>query len=143
MIGILIAHLVGDYVLQNNWMAQRKTSNGYIAALHATLYTGAYAVLLVITYHGLWWGVPLTLYLILATHLYIDRFRPIVWSLIWLLNQLAPRAYRYPWAEAKRNGGYSDKTPAVLSTWLSIIVDNTIHLTINTLAIYLLLGGIS
>ena len=34
----IVAHLVGDYILQNHWIAVNKTSNSWIALLHALLY---------------------------------------------------------------------------------------------------------
>ena len=38
LIGILF-HFVGDYLTQNNWLAQNKTKKIYIAFLHALIYS--------------------------------------------------------------------------------------------------------
>jgi hypothetical protein len=35
----LILHLIGDYVTQSDWMAQRKTKSTWAAFVHATVYS--------------------------------------------------------------------------------------------------------
>ncbi|WP_066038670.1 DUF3307 domain-containing protein [Herbiconiux solani] len=125
-IGIVLAHLLGDYVFQNNWMANTKTSRWLPAVIHGSVYTAMYAVILQPS--------VVALLVIGSTHVVIDRFR-LVKQLIWVLNQVAPKSFRYSWAEAKANGGYAASTPVWLSTWLMIIVDNTVHLVINTASI--------
>lgn len=122
---IVLAHLVGDYILQNDWMANEKTKRWKPAVLHGILYTLPYAL---ITQS---WAALL---IIAGTHVIIDRFR-LAKYLIWAINQTCPKAYRYPWSEAKDNAGYSASKPVWMSTWLLFIIDNTIHLLINTAAI--------
>jgi hypothetical protein len=138
MIGfsIFISHLLGDYVLQNNWMANEKTKRWWPALVHGFVYSLPYAVLLLIIHQPTWGSLVLPWSIIFLTHVVIDHFR-VVKYWIWGVNQLAPRAARYPWAEGKANGGYSAETPVWLATWLMIFVDNTTHLIINALAIYL------
>ena len=135
---IILAHLVGDYIIQNNWMAQKKTSAWWPAIVHGVVYSIPYAfVLWLLTGSVLeYWPALLV---IGGTHVVIDRFR-LVKQMIWALNQVAPRASRYSWAEAKQNGGYSAGMPVWMSTWLMIIVDNSCHLVINTVAIVLATG---
>lgn len=122
---ILLAHLVGDYILQNDWMAQEKTKRWWPAIVHGTLYTLPYTLIT---------QSPWALLIIGGTHIVIDRFR-LVKQLIWAVNQLTPKSYRYSWAEAKNAFGYKSDKPAWMAVWLMIIVDNTTHLIINTIAI--------
>lgn len=115
----LLAHLVGDYVLQSHRMALRKTSESKWALIHALFY-GLPFLLLV---SGPWqWLV------IVLTHAVIDRFK------------LADRWCRFYgvghpglWWSAK-NGEFS-APPPFLGVWLTIIVDNTAHLAINHFAL--------
>lgn len=133
-LGILIAHLFGDYIFQNDWMAQNKTSNLGIAWLHGLTYTLIYIVMFAII--GMSFSLTrglIVVFIIGGTHIVIDRWR-LVKQIIWLIN-----GFSYPWAEAKANNGYSKNTPVWMSTWLMIIVDNSVHLLINTVSIYLLL----
>lgn len=140
-LGILLAHLVGDYILQNNSMAQRKTSSWGWAFVHGVWYTFAYLVLNMILiangYPGFhWWA----LVIIGGTHIVIDRLR-LVKYLIWAVNNVpfvTPPEDRYSLAEARANGGYAKGMPPYMSTWLMIVVDNTVHLVINVLAIWML-----
>lgn len=37
--GAIVGHLVGDYLLQNDWMAEGKKRSSWICALHAYLWT--------------------------------------------------------------------------------------------------------
>lgn len=131
MIGlyILLAHLVGDYVLQTDWMAQEKTKRWTPAILHGIVYTLPY---LFITQS---WAALLV---IAGTHIIIDRFR-LAKHIGWFKNQFAPKSHRPEWAGGKYNG-YSQATPVWMSTWLMIITDNTMHLIINILAV-IFLGG--
>lgn len=140
-LGIILAHLVGDYIFQNNSMAQRKTSSWAWAFVHGIWYTFAYLILnLILVANGYvgfsWWA----LLIIGGTHVVIDRLR-LVKYLIWGINNIpfvTPAEDRYSLAEAKQNGGYNPSMPSFMSTWLMIIVDNTTHLLINVLAIWLL-----
>ena len=130
----LLAHLVGDYVLQSDWMAQSKTKEsvqGWSAAVwHAAVYT---AVFLTLT------RSPAALLVICTSHLVIDHFR-LARYVCWAKNFLAPRSYWHPWSECAGTGYHKD-SPPWMSVWLMIIADNTMHLLINGLAIHYLGGG--
>jgi hypothetical protein len=121
---IVLAHLVGDYVIQSHWMATEKTKHWLPAIVHGVTYTLPYALIT---------QSPLALVVIGGTHIIIDRFR-LARHIAWLKNQLGPKRSRPRWADAKATG-YPSETPAWLSVWLMIITDNTIHLLINTAAI--------
>lgn len=121
---IVLAHLVGDYIIQSHWMATEKTKHWLPAIVHGVTYTLPYTLIT---------QSPLALVVIGGTHIIIDRFR-LARHVAWLKNQLGPKRSRPRWADAKATG-YPSETPAWLSVWLMIITDNTIHLLINTAAI--------
>jgi hypothetical protein len=137
----LVAHLVGDYILQSHWMATQKTRSSVAAAIHAVCYTLPFAL---ITFD------PLALAIITGTHFVIDRWR-LARFVVWLKN--GPIYYRPQepatnfnrWRAGPPGGlewqpltgtGYQDDVPAWLSVWLLIITDNTLHVICNGLAIW-------
>lgn len=120
----IVAHLVGDYLIQSNWMASEKTSRSLPAALHALTYSLPFLLLT---------RAPEALLAIAITHFVIDRWR-LARYLCWAKDQLVPKASRRPWAECCKNG-YPDDSPIWLTTWLMIIADNTLHLICNGLAL--------
>ena len=120
----LIAHGVGDYVIQSHWMATKKTSHWWPAVVHGVMYGLPF---LVITQS------PLALFVIVSTHIVIDRFR-LARHFTWLKNFLAPRGYNPPWDECRMTG-YPPETRAWLAVWLMIITDNVLHILINVAAI--------
>ena len=123
----LLLHLWGDYVTQSDWMAQNKTKAWFPATVHAAVYSLPFLLLTgldprgVLAWHAIFW-----------THLLIDRFRLaryVVWAKEWIADR--PPA---PWARCCATG-YSLEKPAWLAVWLMIAADNTLHLTINYLAL--------
>lgn len=72
MIELLLGHLAGDYLLQNEWMALNKsknTLNGWMAALvHCVIYTLAVCVFMQ-DFQPIWMAV------VFLTHFPIDKFR--------------------------------------------------------------------
>jgi len=127
-LGILLAHLVGDYLFQTHHQASEKVKRWGPALAHAATYTVAYAF---VTQS---WPALLV---IGGTHAVIDRYR-LAKHVVWLKNQFAPRAFR----PAHTATGYADDVPPWMAVWLLIVADNVIHLLINTAAVYWL-GGAS
>lgn len=123
----LLAHLVGDYLLQTQWMADNKTNRWLPAILHGITYTLPFLLITL--------SVP-ALLVICITHILIDRFR-LAKYVIWFKNQFAPSKDRYGWnSETNDKGsGYPKHVPAWMSVWLMIIADNTIHILINVAAV--------
>lgn len=132
MIGfeLLLAHLVGDYIVQNDWMAKNKVNPGVFHPFYAL--PGEFTGHLACTVHCLfytlsvwafawywmpWWG----LLLCFAVHWPIDRFR------------LARK-----WME--NVSGQRDFANGVFSPWSIIVVDNIFHL-LTLYAIYLIHRG--
>lgn len=144
----LIAHAVGDYVIQSDWMANEKTKQNTAAFVHALSYT---LVFLFLT------TSPLALFVIFSTHFIIDRYR-LARYVCWLKNFLAPAEieseeikdcfgkvtqtnhypkWHKPWSECSATGYHRDRPPW-LAVWLMIIADNVMHVLINGLALYYL-----
>ncbi|MFJ5984273.1 DUF3307 domain-containing protein [Lentzea sp. NPDC092896] len=119
-----LAHFVGDYVLQSHWMATSKTSSWLPAIVHAITY-----------------GVPflfvtqnlVAVAVIVGTHAVIDRYR-LARYLVWLKNFSGPRGSNPSWSACSATG-YPPETPAWLAVGLMIVVDNTLHILINSVTI--------
>lgn len=120
----LILHLIGDYLLQSDWMALHKTRCHKAAAAHALVYSLPF--LLLQPSFAAW-------FVIFITHFFIDRYRLAKYVGV-IRSRLAPKNLRPKWCDCKETGYHKD-TPPHLSTWLMIITDNTLHLTINFLAL--------
>lgn len=120
---LLLCHLLGDYVLQSQPMADRKTSDIRWALIHAAFYTLPF---LALTQDG--WRLAL----IGGTHALIDRYR------------IAARWCAFYGTGTRTSGIWSrwnvsaDPVPPFLAVWLTIIVDNTLHLAINAATLEIL-----
>lgn len=123
----LIAHAIGDYVLQSDWMANEKTKRSVAAAAHAISYALPFLFFR---------PSPLALVVIVGTHFLIDRFR-LARFVVFAKNFVAPKAYRFPWAECAGTGYHSSRPPW-LAVWLLIIADNVLHVLINAVALQFL-----
>lgn len=121
--GALLAHLIGDYCLQSDWMAQRKTAEHLPAVVHAVSYALPFVALT---------RSKRALAVIAGTHYVIDHWR-LARHVVWAKNQLAPQEYRYPWATAGVTG-YGQRTDNLVVP-LMIITDNTLHGLINAWAL--------
>ncbi|MDT3399890.1 DUF3307 domain-containing protein [Streptomyces sp. B1866] len=122
---ILLAHLVGDFVLQSAWMAEEKIKRWLPAVLHGLLYGLPFLFLT---------RSPVALALIAGTHIVLDRYRAARY-LVWLRNLLAPAGRRPAWAEARTNYGSPLNISRGLARALLIVTDNTVHLSINFAAL--------
>jgi hypothetical protein len=109
----LICHLVGDYVLQTNWMVRHKHEKISVAAVHAFTY--------LLPFIFITQSLP-TLVIIFFTHTLIDHFR---------LARQVIRLRNWCWTD----DGFPTETPSHVAQGISIVVDNTIHLAINFFAI--------
>lgn len=99
---LLFGHMLGDYIMQNDWQAQNKTKSTPVCLIHCCCYTIA-----------IWatsaWFLPW--YFILLTgvlHFPVDRWRLARKFMAW--------------------NGQEDFATGVFSPWSIIVVDNTIHL---------------
>ena len=155
----LVAHLVGDYVFQSDWMASEKTKKSVAALAHVVTYTLPFLFLTTS------WKALL---FVAGTHFLIDRWR-LARYVCWAKNFLQPKiievevslstpippGYKhlrlegeptdngrthkvmlrnYPWSECVGTGYHKDR-PAWMAVWLMIIADNTMHVILNGLAL--------
>lgn len=120
----LVAHAVGDYIIQSDWMATEKTKRSIAAAVHAITYTLPF--LLLTTSVG-------ALVVVCASHFVIDRWR-LARFVVWIKNFGAPRSTWQPWAECSGTGYHKDRPPW-MAVWLLIAADNVIHVLINGAAL--------
>ena len=94
----LVAHALGDYVLQSDWMASKKRTENLAAWVHAFCYSLPFFFLLSSTP---WTTRPSELdgngsaqwLVIVGSHYYIDRFG-LARYVVWAKNFLAPRWIR-------------------------------------------------
>lgn len=109
----ILLHLLGDFVIQNDWMALNKKNPGVYGLLaclvHCTTYSIPFALITD------WLGVLL----IGLTHFLIDRY-----NLITVFLSLRNRC-------DQSNFGFGVDRPIWLTVWLNIITDNTFHLFCN------------
>ena len=117
----LILHAVGDYLIQNDWMALNKKKRSWKGELACQVHCITYSLPFLLV--GSWWSV-LAIY---ASHYLFDRTKIVDWFL------------------ATRNGvghirnfGFSDKRPFPVVFFVYVVVDNTFHVICNWLALYLL-----
>lgn len=98
----LLAHLIGDFILQNDWMAQNKKTSSFACFAHATSY-------MIFFMPFLWLGLsPVGFILIWIQHFMQDRTN----FVLWFMDQT----------------GSSDFKNAPMSPWSIIITDNILHL---------------
>lgn len=122
---LVIAHFIGDYGLQSDWMATEKVKRWWPAIAHGLAYGLPF---LLIEMSWVAWLV------IIGTHIVIDRYR-LARHLVWIKNFLAPRSAWPPPFRQCQPTGYPPDRPVWLTTWLMIILDNTLHISINFLAV--------
>lgn len=106
----LILHMVGDYLLQNDWMAQNKKAKGWYGEWACQVHCITYSVSFVVAFG---WSAGAMVYL---THYAIDRSGFVMWFM--------------------RATGKGDFAKYPMAPWSIIWVDNTFHLVCNYLAIY-------
>lgn len=103
---MILGHLVGDYLLQTDWMAANKTNSSLVCTVHCIVYTLAVATILTASGSVL----PLLAYVIIGvTHFALDRWR---------------LAYRMMQYTGHRNFA------AHLHPWSTILYDNILHLLV-------------
>lgn len=123
----LVCHLIGDYVIQSDWMATEKTKRLWPAFVHAVSYSIPFWFIID------WDRQPWALFVIVLSHAVIDHWR-LARHVCWGKNLASPAAFRHPWTECVGTGYHRDR-PAWLAVWLMIITDNVMHVLINAAAL--------
>jgi hypothetical protein len=98
----LMAHLIGDYLLQNDWMAVNKKLRNLPCFVHVALYT----LTVLAATRWPWWAIVI----VFATHFAQDRTEFVLWFM-----------------RVKGQAGFA-KPP--LAPWSIIVVDNVLHLCV-------------
>jgi hypothetical protein len=111
-----MGHLLGDYLLQNDWIALGKANRSWPCLVHCLCYTAAIAILamswdgrisgMTISFPLQWWALPL----VFVTHFVVDRTRGVAKGLAAL--------------------GKAKFVEPPLGPWSVILVDNTIHVLV-------------
>lgn len=126
----LLAHAIGDYVLQSDWMAQAKTKRSIAALCHVVTYSIPFLFL-----RPSW----LALTVIVLTHFVVDRWRLARFVVLfknWLFGgEFTRMSLVSYWHGSNQGTGYPEGAPIWLAFWLLIIADNLIHISINGLAL--------
>jgi len=125
---LVIGHLIGDYLLQNKWMAMNKSGSSWKCAVHCLVYTAAVAALTWENLHTWQWVL-----FIFATHFPIDR-----WLLAdkWL-DLIGGRSIRDFLFNGKRDlpaGSFDPENYYVVrggfTAFVYAVTDNTMHLSL-------------
>lgn len=116
MFELLLGHLVGDYLVQNEWMAQNKAKNtaiGWLAAtVHCIIYTLAVCLIM-------WNWTPIWIVAVFFSHFFIDKFA-LGYIYLKYLKGLDTYAYKSVQQYNELRAGFN----AVIYT----VTDNTMHL---------------
>jgi len=127
----LILHGIGDYFIQNDWMALNKKKPGWLGTKACLIHCLTYSLPFLLI--GSWWAVGV----IFITHYIIDRTNIVSWLLavkngvkVWN-GDMRHYGFKYD----TRNFGYSLDRPGIITIWLNIICDNLLHIICNFLAL--------
>jgi len=125
MFELLLGHLVGDYLLQNRWMALNKSKNtkiGWLAALvHCVLYTLA-VCLIMWNWHWYW------VLIVFASHFPIDKFG-LAEKYMHYVKGTGLKDYVLKHNNLKIPNGY-DMLDGGFTAFIYAVTDNTMHLLI-------------
>lgn len=119
---LVVAHVVGDWLLQTEWQAVNKTRSWRALMSHVLVY---HAVLLALV--GMKVGYrDSSLYLIVVSLAVVHGFLDRNWPLVWLMRTLRITVLRTP------------------ERWLTVAVDQAVHLVLlAAAALYLSRGAVS
>jgi hypothetical protein len=115
----LVAHVVGDYVLQSDWMASHKARHSLPAIVHALAYSIPFVWLT---------RSPMALLIICGSHFAIDRWR-LARYISFAVNYLSPPPHA-AWSDCSQTG-HAPGRPEWVTHWVLTAVDNTLHVLIN------------
>ena len=118
-ISAFLLHLLGDYIIQNDWMATNKKKPTWIGFYACLIHCVSYSLpfLLILD----WTAV----FFVFLTHFIIDRWHLVDWFIA-LKNG----------NKTIENFGFSPDRPVLVTLWLYIITDNIFHLFCNSFIIW-------
>lgn len=109
----IIGHLVGDYLLQNDWMALYKKQSDFRCAVHCAIWTACVC-------GAVGWSAPVVIGILFATHYAQDRTQVVAW-----------------WMDAI---GQKQFRTGMCAPWSTIVVDNVWHILTIALVARFLVG---
>lgn len=126
----LLAHAVGDYILQSDWMATTKTKKSVACFVHVATYSVPF----------IFFKPSLAaLGFIMITHFLIDRWRLARFVTIAKNVVGHPKCWQHGIdfldPDYVTRTGYTKDTPPWLAFWLLIIADNIMHVVLNGFAL--------
>ncbi|MBV5347785.1 DUF3307 domain-containing protein [bacterium] len=143
--GMLLGHLMGDYVLQNNWMALNKKDNIWACYVHCLIYTFCVCIGL----YGM--GIPFNTYsylnlisFIFLSHFILDytnlvsRWMKFYGTRSW--DSALPRNY-LGGIQTRSSLNAEQVVRTAFGAFIYIAVDNTLHLVMMTAFIKYFFGG--
>jgi len=124
---IVLGHLFGDYIFQNNWMAQNKKKDtivGYIACMvHCTIYTMCVSLMLYL------FGYSFAIHkisLLFLSHFIPDKFDILTWwSQFYGIRTWSSEIEHKKYTD---HATIKDSINISFGSFVSIVQDNTIHL---------------
>ena len=127
MFELLLGHLVGDYLLQNEWMAMNKsknTLNGWLAAfIHCLLYT--VAVCLFMWNFDWYWML-----IVFLSHFFIDKFMLAEYYLHYIKGKGLKDYVKKDQSLPKKELNRYDALEGGFSAFVYAVSDNTMHLVL-------------
>ena len=124
MFEMLLGHCVGDYLLQNDWMALGKSKHDGLGWLSCTVHCLLYTMAVCVT---MWMFYPAWILIVFASHFALDKFG---------LPEKYLRAVRGRslglFLENPENTTYTPHVGlrAGFTTFVYVVADNTMHLLI-------------
>lgn len=100
----LIGHLIGDYLLQNDWMALNKKRDSTPCAIHCMIWTLSVYFCQAASHPWPTWTIPI----LFVSHFVQDRTEIVRWIM-----------------EHKGQRGFAQ---APMAPWSLVVVDNVLHL---------------
>jgi hypothetical protein len=107
---LLVAHFIGDFLLQTKWMAENKASRWIPLLTHVTLYTVVIAIFGSLSGGLSYWGLAL----IYVGHIILDR-----------------RTFVDFWVRRIQMANGPEKV------WLGIVSDQIFHIILIAVAVYM------
>lgn len=126
-IGQIIAHIIGDYVIQSDWMALNKTKSWKVALIHGFTYTLPFLFLSPSIFAFL---------LIMITHTIIDHYSLAKYLIEWKNRLLCDKIARMHYVADEYTGMHKDRIESI-KWFVYIVVDNILHILINGLVLTL------
>jgi hypothetical protein len=123
----LILHGIGDYFIQNDWMALNKKNKGLWGFLACLIHCITYSL------PFLFIGSLEAVAAIFITHFIIDRTNLVSYLLAVKNNVKHPANLGGGYDTS--NFGFGVSRPAFITIWLNIITDNILHIICNYIAL--------